>query len=419
MANSIQIPLDLPDVRVLEVSQTEQGAWLIRIESTLKGTTCHSCGRLIHHFHGLDLPIRVRHLPVFGQPVFIEFRPKRYRCKECEGHPTTTQRLSWHDVRSPNTNAYENWLLRLLVNSTVTDVAETLGISQETVIGVVDRQLSTTVNWDEFDAIKVLGIDEISLKRGHRDFVVLVTVRSNPRGVKLLAVLPDRKKQTVVAFLAAIPKRLKGTIESVCSDMYNGFVNAVQEQLPDAKIVVDRFHVAQAYRKCADTVRKQECRRLKKTLSQSEYQQIKGAMWPFRKSPADLKEEEKQLLERLFRYSPSLRQAYVLREELTQIFDGDYTKQGAKCAIRAWCKRVKKNGLKAFDSFLNTVETWLDKMTNYFLERLNSGFVEGFNNRAKVLKRRCYGIFDIAHIFQRLTLDINGYEQYSPTRCYI
>ena len=413
MAQSIQIPLDLPDVRVLEVSQTEQGDWLIRIESTLEGTKCRKCGGSIHHFHGFDQPVRVRHLPVFGQAVFIEFRPKRYRCDCCDNHPTTTQRLSWHQHRSPNTKAYENWLLRLLVNSTVADVAETLGISQETVIGVMDRQLSTTVDWDAFDSIEVLGIDEISLKRGHRDFVVLVTVRSKPSGVQLLSVLPDRKKQTVVDFLASIPQRLKGTVQRVCSDMYKGFVNAVQEQLPNAKIVVDRFHVAQAYHDCADTVRKQELRRLKKELSESEYEQIKGAMWPFRKSPADLKEEEKQLLERLFSYSPKLEQAYKLREELRKIFDGDYTKAGAKCAIRAWCKRVKKSGLKAFDSFLNTVDTWLDKITNYFLERFNSGFVEGFNNRAKVLKRRCYGIFNIGHLFQRLTLDINGYKRYS------
>ena len=73
MDNSVRIPLDLPDVRVLGVSKTEQGDWLIRIESTLEGTRCHRCGRQIMHFHGFDQAIRGRHLPVFGQPVLIEF----------------------------------------------------------------------------------------------------------------------------------------------------------------------------------------------------------------------------------------------------------------------------------------------------------------------------------------------------------
>ena len=412
MDNSVQIPLDLPDVRVLEVSKTEQGDWLIQVESTLEGTKCHRCGRPISHFHGFDQSIRVRHLPVFGQSVFIEFRPKRYRCGHCEGKPTTTQRVSWHELRSPNTKPYEQWVLRLLRNSTVVDVSRELDISEETVTGVIDRWMSTEVNWEQFDRIEIVGIDEIALKRGHRDYVTLVTVPLDPVGVEVLGVLADHQKETVVDFLASIPTRLKVTIKRVCSDMYQGFVNAAQDQLPWAKIVVDRFHVAQAYRDCADTVRKQEVKRLQQELSQAEYEQIKGAMWPFRKSPEDLKDEEQKLLERLFAYSPKLEQAYRLREQLTQIFERDYTKGGAKCAIRAWCKRVRKSGIKAFDSFLGTVQTWLDKITNYFLDRLTSGFVEGFNNRVKVLKRRCYGIFDVDRIFQRLTLDINGYERF-------
>jgi transposase len=152
----------------------------------------------------------------------------------------------------------------------------------------------------------VLGIDEIALKRGHKDYVVLVTVPLAIKGVKVLAVLVDRKKETVTNFFASIPSRLQRTIKSVCTDMYQGFVNAVQE-------------------------------------------------------------------------------------------------------------RVRKRELKEFESFLGTIETWLDKISNYFLSRLTSGFVEGFNNRVKVLKRRCYGIFDVAQIFQRLTLDINGYEKFGFT----
>ncbi|ESA35925.1 transposase [Leptolyngbya sp. Heron Island J] len=415
MDNSIRIPLDLPDVRVLDVSKTDQGAWLIRVESTLNGTQCHQCGRQITHCHGVESAIRLRHLPLFETPVFIEFCPKRYRCPFCEGMPTTTQQLSWHELRSPNTKPYEQWLLRMLINSTVADVARKLTISEETVAGVLKRWVPSQVNWDEFDQIEVVGIDEMALKRGHRDYITLVSVPLMPSGVEIIAILADRKKQTVVNFFSSIPSRLKGSIQRVCTDMYQGFVAAAEEQLPAAKIVVDRFHVTQAYRGCADTVRKHEVKRLKQELSTAEYQQIKGAMWPFRKASDDLNDDERALLERLFTYSPKLEKAYTLREELTEIFERDYTKVGAKCAIRAWCKRVRKSGLDEFESFLGTVDTWLDKITNYFLEGWSSGFVEGFNNRVKVLKRRCYGIFDVDRIFQRLTLDINGYERFSYT----
>ncbi len=413
--NSIQIPLDLPDVRVLEVSKTEEGSWLIRVESTLKSTSCRKCGRELTHFHGWDQAIRLRHLPVFEQPVFVELKPKRYQCPDCKGNPTTTQRLSWHELRSPNTKPYEKWLLSFLVNSTVVDVANKLSITQETVTGVLNRWLTTKVNWDRFQRIEILGIDEISLKRGHRDYVVLVTTPLSDRGVEVLAVLNDRKKETVVNFFASIPIRLQKTIERVCTDMYLGFVNAAKEQLPRAHIIIARFHVARGYRHCADRVRRVELKLLKQNLSKKDYAQIKGAMWAFRKSSEQLTDGEWELLQRLFTYSPKMKDAYILREELTQIFERKYDPKGAKCAIRAWCKRVRSCQISQFESFLKTIETWLEPITNYFLERLTSSFVEGFNNRVKVLKRRCYGIFDVERLFQRLTLDLHGYERFSLT----
>jgi transposase len=78
-------------------------------------------------------------------------------------------------------------------------------------------------------------------------------------------------------------------------------------------------------------------------------------------------------------------------------------------AFQKWMGKVRKSGLKCFDSFLGTLEDWLDEITNYFINRLTSGFVEGFNNKVKVLKRRCYGITNLTHLFQRLYLDLEGY----------
>ena len=138
-----------------------------------------------------------------------------------------------------------------------------------------------------------------------------------------------------------------------------------------------------------------------------------GSMWPFRKSLEELTDDEWELLQRLFAYSPNLKEAYILREELTQIFERNYRFQGARRAIRSWCKRARQSQLSQFKSFLVTIENYFDEISNFFLERLTSSFVEGFNNRVKVLKRRCYGIFDIDHLFQRLTLDIHGYERFS------
>jgi transposase len=412
MDNLIQVPLNLPDVRILSTQRTEQGHWLIRVESSLEGAQCRRCGREIRDLHGVDAVVRLRHLPLFGVPVFVEIRPKRYCCPYCLSNPTTTQRCEWYEPRSPNTKAYEQWALRMLINSTVADAARKLRVSEETIEGLLDRWIERAVDWDAWERLGVIGLDEIALKRGHRDFVAVVTVPLEGGGVDIVAVLADRKKQTVAAFLRAIPETLRRTIERACTDMYEGFVNAITEEIPWAEIVIDRFHVARAYRDGADTVRKKELKRLKRALPKAEYAEITGAMWPFRKQPGALKPEERDLLERVFRYSPKIEAAYHLREDLTELFEHDYTKAGAKRAIRAWGKRVRQSGLAEFESVLGTINRWLDEITNYFVGRQTSGFVEGFNNRVKVLKRRCYGIFNVGNLFQRLTLDLHGYQRF-------
>jgi len=252
-------------------------------------------------------------------------------------------------------------------------------------------------------------MDEIALRKGHRDFVVVVTLRRGDGDLALLGVLPDRKKETVVAFLRSIPLALRASIERVCTDMYEGDTNAVTEEIAQARVVIDRFHVAKAYRECADKLRKSELRELKQELEDEEYQLLKGTMWPFRHNAADLDPEQEEAVALLLECAPDLRQAYDLREELSAIFDTEQSKESATRAMTNWIAGVKQSGLKCFDSFLRTLDHWLDEITNYFLDRETSGFQEGFNNKIKVLKRRCYEMTNMTHLFQRIWLDLEGF----------
>ncbi len=90
----------------------------------------------------------------------------------------------------------------------------------------------------------------------------------------------------------------------------------MQEVLGDATIVIGRFHVARHYRDAVDELRKQEVRRLKKELPKDAADDLKRTLWPFRKRAADLDDGEQERLDALLAYSPALRQAYTLREEL-------------------------------------------------------------------------------------------------------
>jgi transposase len=415
----VTVPLDIPDVRVLQTDINQVGELIITIESTQEGTTCRQCGREIRKRHGYDEWTIIRHLPVFGRPSYLRYRPRRYQCMECEGHPTTTQRLDWRESNSPHSLAYDEHLLLQLVNSTVEDVSLKAGVAYDCVLGVLERRISASVDWWHYTALGVVGLDEIALKKGHRNFVVIVTARLAEGRVVILAVLPDRQKDTVIEFLRSIPERLKPTIQTVCCDMYEGFSEAVREELPHVRLVIDRFHVARAYRDGLDDLRKQELKRLKAELPASDYRQLKGHLWAVRKKPTDLTAEEKRCLKRLFQYSPKLKLAYALQQQLTAIFDQPSAPASAKTKIRAWIKRVAKSGLRCFDPFLHTLGRWWQEIINYFAYRENSGFVEGLNNKLKVLKRRCYGLFNLKHLFQRIFLDLEGYRLFAERPPYV
>jgi transposase len=414
----ISLPLDIPDIAVVKVNQNSQGDYIITVKSTLDGTRCQYCGRQLTRLHGHGRWIKLRHLPILGRRVYLRLRPKQYVCPDCSDK-ITTQQLDWYTHRSPHTQAYDEYLLRLLVNSTVEDVSCKEQVGYDAVQGALTRHVDPGVNWTEFDALPVIGIDEIALTKGRGNYVAIITAQSAAGHVAVLAVLPDRKKATVRQFLETIPARLWPTLETVCTDMWEGYANAAQEFAaahPEVAlyVVTDRYHVAKNYRQSVDTVRKQECRRLKRELSKAEYAQLKGALWVVRKNHADLTPDDQVLLRRLFSYSPRLKAAYTLREELTAILNQPLTFEQGLHRLRAWSAKVRRQGLACFDSFLTTLDNWHVQIANYFRDRRSSGFVEGLNNRLKTLKRRCYGILRVETLFQRLYLDLEGYRRFAP-----
>ena len=211
---------------------------------------------------------------------------------------------------------------------------------------------------------------------------------------------------------------MRSTIKNITTDMWDGYLEAAADFLKhhdevQGVIVVDRFHVAKNYRDRFDTLRKSEFKRLKKEMSDELYDQIlKNMYWVLRKNHADLTQEERERLRRLFDYSPLLHQAYTFREELTAIFNRLYSVSQAEKAIRAWCFKVQASSLNCYDRFIKTLKKYWQYILNYFDDRISSGFVEGLNNKIKTIKRRCYGINKVSSLFQRIWLDLQGRDRF-------
>jgi transposase len=401
-----EISINLPGVDLTGVEE-HNNEILFWIEPTDTCGRCHSCNTEINKYHGQDRERKLRHLPILGKPTYIIYKARRYFCDDCNKASTMTG--SWHKRNSQCTLDYENHVLMEIINSTVRDVAIKQSLTEAAVMGIIGRHIESEVDWATVGCIDVLGMDEISLKKGRNQFVTIITSR-HEGNIKLLAVFEGHKKATIKAFLNSIPWHLKKTVTAVCTDMYDGYVSAAKEVFKKKTLVViDRFHIAKLYRGELDRYRQKILKQLKSELPDREYKKLSGTMHVLRGNNECLTKEEKEKLNHLFSNSPELAEAYRLAIKLTQIFNTHTERSEALKKIRSWVWEVRRSQLPCFNTFLNTLEKYQQEIANYFIDRNSSGFVEGFNNKVKVLKRRCYGIFNLKHFFQRLHLDVSGY----------
>lgn len=116
MTNTVQFPpipvsiLGLSDVEIVSVIIDKENQFIFKVVSTKKEIMCRCCGKPIEP-NGYSQTILLRHLPILGRKTFIEITPARGRCNDCDGNPTTSQKLDWYDRKSPHTKAYEKHIL--------------------------------------------------------------------------------------------------------------------------------------------------------------------------------------------------------------------------------------------------------------------------------------------------------------------
>ncbi len=409
---TIDIQFNIPFFRIDKVEETDTAIFIYgQTEETSVG--CHICGKETARFHGYDKERKVRHLPIMNKQTYLIYQPKRYICFEHGCHcPTTTATPDFHSSDSQFSYELELYLLRELVNSTVKDVALKNDTTEKKIEGIINRHISPKINWSQFKFLGDLGIDEISLEKGKGAYMTIITARINGK-VRILSIIKGRKKRDIKHFLLSIPIKLRKTVVSVCTDMYKGYVNAAREVFTPMQVIVDRYHVAKLYRRALDKMRQKVLADLKKELPPHKYDKVKNLTNLLRGHKEFFTKEENEKLNTLFSYSFELTESYRMARKLTSIFNKEQSIKSGTKSIDAWIQEVQSKKINCFKKFIKTLKAFKVEICNYFSEGKNSGFVEGFNNKIKVLKRRCYGIFDPKTLFKRLYIDINGYELYS------
>ena len=191
------------------------------------------------------------------------------------------------------------------------------------------------------------------------------------------------------------PKKC-GKIDLAVMDMWRAFRNSTKRHAPQAAILFDKFHVLRHLGDALDEIRREEYAR----LSGKERKYIKGQRYVLLSHKENLDAKGKQSLKLLLTANKRLNTAYILRESFGQLWD--YNTEGwARRFFENWCASLKWQKLKPYEKFAKMIDRHWDGIAAYCKlqdEKVSLGFVEGFNNKIRVLQRRAYGIRDLEYL---------------------
>src|SRR5262245_23808778 len=194
----------------------------------------------------------VRDLDLWGQPSFWVYRPAFHRCRWCNHRQYLTPPFQRKDTSY--TYRFEAQVLRLRFGGNEEEVARRLGIAAETV-GLIARNQLADARAKEVDPQRVLtdlGIDELSLKKRHKLYATILADLTNPEHPEVLAVADGRDEAAARKCLGKLGAAQRERVQTYRADMAPAFHNACRELLPNARPVVDRFHVAKKFNEAID-----------------------------------------------------------------------------------------------------------------------------------------------------------------------
>ena len=315
-----------------------------------------------------------------GRSCYIEVDLRRFECVEC--FCTFTEPLSFAAPYRHFTRRLEYEVYACCRETTAAYAATKFGISDKSATEIYHniakrkQELSTVLPTEE------IGIDEIAMHKGHRDFVVVISDLTNKR---VMDVLIDRRREALEAYIDGWNSEFKDKIKSVAIDLWGPYRSVVESKLPKAKAVADRFHVMQNLNKALDNCRKQE----KQNSGDEEIG--KQAKYAVLKNREDLTEKQETILNRALKASPVLKTCYELKESFRGIFNNSDDKEIGRAKLTNWILSVIREDTWEYYGFVKTLLNWKENILNYFDNWVSSGFVEGVNNKIKLIKRKAFG----------------------------
>lgn len=372
--NCIAKLLDMEDVEIENVEQNNEGI-VLSLHLRVRPHVCPACGAITTSVQDYRMQ-KVKDLPIQGKPVIWNYRKRRYRCTSCGKRFYEKNWLlpKWHRI----TNRTAAYCLTLLgERRSAKDISAQLGVSASTV-----GRWMHLVNYSRPQKLpKVLSIDEF---RGNTDGEKFQCILTAPEEKRIVDILPKRTQTEIFSYLKGFSNR--NEVRYFVMDMNRVYLETAKTLFPNAKIVIDKFHVSRYCTWAFENVRK----RVQKNLTAYDRKYFKRSRRLLLARKDSLKDDGKDAVSLMLSYSKDLADAYYLKECFYDFMDSANVMQ-ARQRLKEFIFKAEVLDLAEFKPCLRVLLNWTEYILNAFDCHYSNGFTEGVNNSIKVLKRVAYG----------------------------
>lgn len=387
--SSLSIAPYFPFARVKVMSQSVHmecqvpGA-VIRLEPDSRfSPLCHTCGQA-GTVHSTGLERLIRDLNMGQAQTFLHVVYRRVSCPACG--KVGVEQLSFADPSWRVTHRMARYVYDLCKTMTVLDVARHLHLDPKTVKAIDKHFLEEDFGRTDYEGLRLLAIDEISLTHGQNGYMTVVLDYLTGRVVWMG---DGRKAETLDAFFGGMTAEQKQGIEAVAMDMWEAFIKAVRTHCPQAQIVFDLFHLVKGYGQVIDAIRRQEY----KKADEGQQAFIKGSRYLLLSNRHNLREDQQARLDDLLAANARLSAVYILKDQLKALYQHRDRAQ-AKAALDQWCALAEQVDHPLMRRFIGRLRHFEYGILNHGDYPIGTSPLEGVNNKIKVLKRKAYGFHD-------------------------
>lgn len=361
--------LNLTAYTVLSVDHTDHD-YHIKAETKAIPTHCPTCksNNLVSFGRREQL---VKDLPMHGRRVGIYVSTRRMKCLPCA--KTFSETLPEVDENRAMTSRLLDWVGKQAIRRTFTSIAEEVGITEGTVRGIFRDYINELERTVRFETPKWMGIDEIHLIKPRG-------VITNIHNRTVAEVLRDRNKKTIADYLFRLKDR--EYVQYVAMDMWRPYREAVQDVLPQANIVIDKFHVVKMANEAMEKIRKS----LRADLNPKQRRGLMHDRFVLLKRERELSDQERFNLDGWMKNYPLLGEAYRLKEEFFKVYDHK-SRNDAEFAYEQWIKSIPSELNEAFNPIRTAVGNWSPYIFNYFDHPVTNAYTESLNNLIRVMNR--------------------------------